>query len=254
MLDVVTVGNAVPVRDWHGTVHSVFARACNVATGGGVVTIGAAPFAGGPATVVIDARGVADLRTLFRPGERFEWREEIARSPRAVLDLTRAQRWRPPPARKTLPRRRVAPRLTVRLHGPRLRLARACRAGHVLRAAALARGLIGLGPGLTPSGDDFLVGLCAGLAATAGNRRLRARLATTLVQQQSRTTTLSAQQLRLAAAGMFNEDVLRARDALLACASRARLREALATLRAAGATSGAAACDGLLAGLAAQRR
>ncbi len=34
-------------------------------------------------------------------------------------------------------------------------------------------GLIGLGPGLTPSGDDFLVGYLAGLWCSAGSTRLR---------------------------------------------------------------------------------
>jgi len=44
----------------------------------------------------------------------------------------------------------------------------------VYSATRAARELVGLGPGLTPSGDDFLVGYLAGLWVTVGNDQQRA--------------------------------------------------------------------------------
>jgi hypothetical protein len=46
-----------------------------------------------------------------------------------------------------------------------LGVAQACRAGDVPRILSQAEGLVGLGDGLTPSGDDFLGGVLFGLAA-----------------------------------------------------------------------------------------
>ena len=62
-------------------------------------------------------------------------------------------------------------------------LVEACRAFDGERAARHASSLIGWGEGLTPAGDDFLVGLIAGLDALVGGdgrrRCLRAALAST---------------------------------------------------------------------------
>jgi hypothetical protein len=64
--------------------------------------------------------------------------------------------------------------------------------------------LIGLGVGLTPSGDDFLVGLLAGLEATS--HPLRQCVATTIVEQSpGRTTRIGAASLAHAARGAYAE-------------------------------------------------
>ena len=69
------------------------------------------------------------------------------------------------------------------------------------RAAAAARGLIGLGPGLTPEGDDRLAGTAAVLAARGwGAGWLPPDL-------RARTTALSATLLELAARGQVIEPV-----------------------------------------------
>ena len=103
----------------------------------------------------------------------------------------------------------------------------------------VARRLVGLGTGLTPSGDDFLVGFASRLGDNAARRRVRERLAAAPMADLARTNVISAHQLRLAASGQFNDDLLRARDALVS--SRSRLRSALAPLLRTGASSGAAA-------------
>ena len=73
--------------------------------------------------------------------------------------------------------------------------------------------LVGLGPGLTPSGDDALVGTLAALdlgrAANPAAAVLRAALVAALPSPLAeRTTRLSAQMLAAAAAGLYAEPIL----------------------------------------------
>jgi Protein of unknown function (DUF2877) len=69
------------------------------------------------------------------------------------------------------------------------------------------RRLIGCGPGLTPAGDDALVGLLMALSGVPGLHRQRLRLADCIWPELSRTTTLSACLLVLAVEGWSNEYV-----------------------------------------------
>jgi hypothetical protein len=66
--------------------------------------------------------------------------------------------------------------------------------------------LIGLGPGLTPSGDDFLTGALAALAAV-GQTNMRAALGRAVVADAGRTSPVSASLLRAAAAGPVGENL-----------------------------------------------
>jgi hypothetical protein len=71
-------------------------------------------------------------------------------------------------------------------------------------AAAAAQRLIGLGPGLTPAGDDVLAGALAAVSALDPSARLAGchdALARVAVTAAGRTTTLSAALLRHAARG-----------------------------------------------------
>lgn len=123
-------------------------------------------------------------------------------------------------------------------------------------AAEAAAPFIGVGPGLTPAGDDFLVGFLGGLwAAAALDRRrpefidaLGARLAAAAVA----TTDLSRACLEYAACGTVSErmtEVLCAIGAGDRALAEARVVAALAT----GHTSGADGILGLLVGLDAWR-
>lgn len=84
------------------------------------------------------------------------------------------------------------------------------------QAGADPRGLaslLGLGEGLTPSGDDVLVGVLAGLDlarnAWPAAFLLRWRLAEALTEpMERRTTQISAQMLRAAVLGLYAEPVL----------------------------------------------
>ena len=114
-------------------------------------------------------------------------------------------------------------------------------------------GLAGLGPGLTPAGDDFLVGLLAALHATTGQS------VTPLAQRQlaleiaaiaaPRTTRLSAAWLMHGGRGHFGarwHHLIMALNRLDATA----IKQAVTKIEATGATSGADGLYGFVTALA----
>lgn len=108
----------------------------------------------------------------------------------------------------------------------------------------LVLGLLGLGPGLTPAGDDLLAGLLVGLSARPD---LRDPLAAAIQRQvPARTTWLSAELLRLAAAGLAAPAVVAVADALAGHGDDDAVPRALPALLAVGHTSGPALARGLL--------
>ena len=115
-----------------------------------------------------------------------------------------------------------------------------------------AEGLLGLGPGLTPSGDDFLGGAMIALRALGGGGAADRLAAWALPRARERTGKISLAHLACAAEG---EGASALHDALAAlCAPGAPgLAETLAALHAIGHTSGwdalagaAAACGAWL--------
>jgi hypothetical protein len=119
--------------------------------------------------------------------------------------------------------------------------------GDVATALGPTIDLIGLGVGLTPSGDDYLVGLLAGLDAT-GDPDRHAIGAAIAVRAPDRTTAVGAAALEHATRGAFSE---RLHDLLVALA-RGRLDDLEAPIRRAmayGATSGSDTLVGLFGAL-----
>jgi len=117
-----------------------------------------------------------------------------------------------------------------------------------------ARDLAGLGPGLTPSGDDFLAGMLAALrfyGLSGGERVPQAVLDHLAGSAARRTSAFSGFLLRGAAQGLVAEPVCRWLCAV--CAGKTRLA-AQATLRVLdmGSSSGADTLAGLIAGLTAR--
>ena len=125
------------------------------------------------------------------------------------------------------------------------------RAGGEIRGLAA---LVGLGEGLTPSGDDVLVGVLAGLDAalevSGDAAALRQRLCAELERGTSRTTRLAAQMLDAAAAGFYAEPVLAVLETLALPKPGAKaLERAVADLLAVGHHSGADTLRGISAAL-----
>ncbi|MBO3748192.1 DUF2877 domain-containing protein [Streptosporangiaceae bacterium NEAU-GS5] len=137
-------------------------------------------------------------------------------------------------------------------------LAEACAAGSLLDAIGAAEQLMGLGPGLTPSGDDMLSGLLVALRhlgeATGTPRAVWLAdwlAATVRFDAGTRTTPISATLLHCAARGEASAEVL---GVLRAIAGRQPIEPAVHRLLRLGHTSGADLAWGLRAGVAAVTR
>ncbi len=132
-------------------------------------------------------------------------------------------------------------------------LAIVARAGQAVMAAyrggdrdALAvaiSALCGLGPGLTPAGDDWLAGWLLALHCSEDLRGLIAETAA------ARTTTLSRAFLACAAAGEADESWHDLLNALASESANQRINESTHVVLAHGATSGAAMLMGFVAGI-----
>jgi len=285
-LTVAHVGYLAPSTNFDGIVHSVFTHACNVAGPSGLLTIAAHAVADGP-TVWRLASDPPDLRRLFHRGERLHRRYAAATVGDVVLDLSKAAAWHagrwPPRASRAMAdnlgvaraalkrRRRGCPSVIDSDAAPWLRsLAEACRVCDVARATAEIDRLVGKGEGLTPAGDDAIVGFLAAIGALAGSDAeqvgfVRA-LSAAVAARAARTTDISAHYLRLAAGGHFNADVTRLVHALMGGESRdgaalpaigatadSPLHLALEAALNVGATSGADMVAGMIAGFRASR-
>jgi hypothetical protein len=145
---------------------------------------------------------------------------------------------------------RVAPR-RLPIHAARTaavldQLAAALPSDDVEAAGRVARRLVGLGPGLTPSGDDALIGLAAALHAM--RHPARGFLDEAIDDAALRTTAVAATYLRHAAAGEFSERLQRLLAALLGD-DDAAVAPAIEGAMAWGATSGTDSLVGVLFGL-----
>lgn len=107
--------------------------------------------------------------------------------------------------------------------------------------------LVGTGPGSTPSGDDVVVGVLAGLdrRADAAARRASSAVRATLPDLLHRTTSVSRHDLAAAADGEVAE---RVHELLAATAHASRVPGAVTAARAWGATSGLDLAAGVAAG------
>jgi hypothetical protein len=119
--------------------------------------------------------------------------------------------------------------------------------GATERAVLAARPLIGLGPGATPSGDDVLVGLSAGLAVT-GHPRASAFAAAVALAARGLTTSVGECYLFHAGRLEFSQRVQDAATAILT-GPKAEIGRAVTAALAWGASSGADLLVGLLVGI-----
>jgi len=119
---------------------------------------------------------------------------------------------------------------------------------HAALAAALAA-LCGLGPGLTPAGDDWLAGWLLAHHCSEDLRGLRDLEGLIVETAAARTTTLSRAFLAAAAAGEADESWHELLSALASEAANQRISEAADVILAHGATSGAAMLMGFVAGV-----
>lgn len=266
-LAVESIGYLVPRIEFIGRVHSAFAQACNLVCDDELLTIAASAIGDGPATLRLARRAPTDLRELFDVGERIDCRQGVVRTRRAQLRLLQARVWCPAEPGPSLGRARIEAHLRNAqtclaqrrgsapsvIDGAAAALGEACRALDRERAVRHVDHLVGWGEGLTPAGDDFLVGLLAGLDAlldgVEARRQFRSALAAAVAARTSRTTPVAAHYLRLAGARHYSAPLVDLRAALLCEDDPDVVEVALAATLAIGATSGADTVAGLLAGL-----
>jgi hypothetical protein len=263
-------------------VQSIYRSVVNITTGGGVLTI-ASPEGGGLPNGILADLG-PDWRAIgLQPGMVVDATEARILVPDAGLEvqLDAAPRWSPRFwssaevadaatacwGRRTATTRTMAQaRASAGGFGALLRenvphdpdgvldvarplvagLIVALEAGDRSAAAEVASHLVGLGPGLTPSGDDLLVGIEAALHALA--RPSAGFLALAMDDVEERTTALAATLLRHAAAGEFAERLHTLLAALLGSDDE-KIPAAIERAAAWGATSGTDCLLGVLIGL-----
>jgi hypothetical protein len=135
-------------------------------------------------------------------------------------------------------------------------LVEAARQCDHLSAKAGIAGLVGLGPGLTPAGDDFLVGFLVALHCTAGNipeqLSFLSEVGKTTVHLAHRTNDISRTYLFHAARGQVSSLLLELAQAVSRGAERTRLLPSAEGAMQVGHSSGMDTVTGLLVGLSAK--
>lgn len=269
--------------DAPSAIHSVYRSVINVSMADGLLAIASPSIGGLPNGILVELG--PDLRALgLRPGMTVVATDRQVGIPSIGLevDLAAAARWSPrlgsadggadraggrwrrrsAAAWAIAGRRAAAAGLGALLrgdpwtrddlgivslaHGRLDRLRAALLAGDRRAAACAARGLIGLGPGLTPSGDDALVGIEAALRALEGPTA--GFLGEAIHDVGDRTTAIAATLLRHAADGEFAERI-HALMLVLLGEDDGALPVALDRAVAWGATSGTDCLLGVLLGL-----
>jgi hypothetical protein len=115
--------------------------------------------------------------------------------------------------------------------------------------------LIGLGSGLTPSGDDLLAGYLAGLWCTVGKKSDRMQFITMLgkmiIALSSRTNDISRTYLFHAVHGQVSSRIVALAEAISRAKEQDRLLETSEQAMQTGSTSGMDTVTGLLLGISA---
>jgi hypothetical protein len=293
----ISAGEHAPRHHFTGAVHSVFEKVCNIRLDDGRLLCLLLPqLANLPHGIRIEAPQL-DFSQQLKVGQKVGCRAGVLRLGEADLsiDLTSARLWRSELSRpgvdldqpgaalawraawralyrhergdpgaqhpKRLDRRllAVSPSDPLRRAAFReaLRLTRATRFLRADRAGAAIDRLIGLGPGLTPAGDDVIVGFLAGLWSAAGDRPERlaflASLGAAVLRAAAATNEISRAFLRHAAGGSVAEPLVLLARRIGEAASPHEVERAAVSALVVGHTSGADGTLGLLLGLAAWR-
>lgn len=272
------LASASVARASEGVVHSVFRRCANITTASGDwLTVAVASFPQTPDCIIVNAReGGVDFspQLCLEAGMAGGIAAGEISIPDAgvsiVLDGAKIfDTRREPFARSELNSERTARNLAVARDVIRRR-GRVCelpefqrraepalaalREGILSNNRATMRGqceqLLGLGIGLTPSGDDILGGIAAGLffcgATERGNQF--ADVLRELVRDGERTTSVSARSLLLCVDGEISGVVFAAAVAI-ALGGAAEVERAVSAVLEIGGTSGTETAQGLCTGL-----
>jgi hypothetical protein len=249
---------------YRARVHSVFASVVNLecASSGTLHTLACAHVDNAPATLVVDLPSFVRLGLATSANARCTGPTLCAGS--LEVSLERVERWSPampdwpdggmpvPWLRDLLGRRRPggnAGAFDGRLRELTSALEAALRHGDTDAAYEHAARLVGLGPGLTPAGDDWLVGLatiCNLPGSPVGD--LRSLLVGLVDDAGERTNDISRAAMVHAAQGRVRESITELVTAM-AHGDRAAMERRGTQVMRIGASSGTDILTGMLAGL-----
>ncbi|SAK62188.1 hypothetical protein AWB80_02749 [Caballeronia pedi] len=264
-------------RQGEYAVHSSFRHALNLVTqAGGWLTLVDASCENLPCGARVRAPSEWDWRAQARRGERIIVQGARLRGVNWEVDLADAGCWQraarngngawPSPRVLSARHARVAARLAAHcarhavegalqwLPGwpAHVRAVALSLADDAVALAATVRALIGFGGGLTPDGDDYLLGYLAALWAARGQPDIdahRQTLSTILRAHVHRTNDVSRHYLQLALDGHFSEPI----DRFIAIASSvdedADIEQAADAVMRWGAASGVDCLGGILHGM-----
>ncbi|HSK87478.1 MAG TPA: DUF2877 domain-containing protein, partial [Anaerolineales bacterium] len=147
-------------------------------------------------------------------------------------------------------RRNTGSFICQRMSVPVAQLVAATEEFNVKTATQAAQNMIGLGPGVTPSGDDILIGFLAGLWSLAGeNQALLSFIqffGNALIRLTAQTNEISRTYLRLATQGQFSNSLSNLAEAI---ARHRDVEQVLQIAMRVGHSSGMDSVTGLLIGL-----
>lgn len=277
------MGYAVPQRDFEAEVHSAFNTAVNLrlVRGNLLLTLVVLAEADLPQGIRLNTPRGFSFAGLH-PGDAFTCRGGILLCQAASLsiDLRQARRWKCNLASLAVDMDNPAtlaawqqvealiqlplahtratdwsPAAANLTHDSTRDLSGAARQTDAITAVEIAADIIGLGPGLTPAGDDYLVGFMAGLWSSAGTKIERqqflASLGKALIQQSGKTNDISRTYLVHAASGQVSSRLANLAEAIHLGENSERLNGIAEAAIQVGHTSGLEATAGLLAGLVA---
>jgi hypothetical protein len=278
-----TIGCRVPRKDCKGRVEAVFEHACNVALdSGGLVTVLAhhagsvvhgirlfrnqwfdhrlrpgVPVRLGADRVIFDNGAVTVMLSAaagwtpgFGPG-KCDWSAHSRGAALLAREMLcdHAERCSSDFLATVLRQEHRVTPLARRVSAIIPRLALAARTRDADGALHLLAQLVGAGPGLTPAGDDFIIGWLAGLALLAQSPaqfEFLHAMGDSIGSLKYATTSVSAQHLDDACAMMFSERLSDLCMAIAAGEPKGTLGLRLAAQLAVGSTSGADAAAGLM--------
>lgn len=290
-LKAISIGYAVPSTDFDATVHSVFQSAINIrlTRGSTLLTLVASGEADLPQGIRVDTPDDFSFE-IFHAGEQVTCRDELLRfaSSALTIELRGAKRWKcdlaalqadmTHPAVTTawrcawhaLNKRQIQSNAeiiaedlfrsdeTIRAGVPR-------KAGEAMRnlfestrrfdltADSSIDTLIGLGTGLTPSGDDLLVGYLAGLWCTVLDTSERVQFVSNLgkavIRLSRQTNDISRTYLFHASRGQVSSRLADLAEVICRGENSDRLFTTIESAMQVGHTSGMDAVTGLLLGL-----
>ncbi len=289
VLKAVTLGSAVPSRNFDATVHSVFKEAANLyfTNARELLTLIAGNEGDLPQGIRIHTPQGFSFEEFLKRGESLSCREDFLRSKSGsfAMDLRGAQRWQcripkvdfnDPSVRaawtqvwEALSRRldqTAIPALQARpskdgfrqtdmdrkMDGLICELVEAVRRLDLPEQAIMAR-LVGLGEGLTPAGDDFLVGFLTGLRSAAGGKKERllflSELGEMVVRCSDQTNDISHTYLYHASRGEVSSRLVSLAAAISTAENSDRLLRIAEEALRVGHSSGMETVRGLLIGL-----